>query len=195
MYRSTNLQKWTLFWVQEIKRCSQLQTGRVRDECWYERANLTLAPAPRYQMRDKKHSRWRFSFRWQKNLGSWTNFMLIDKYFFTKEPEGHYPYSMMSRWEPEGCYHCTKSMVMAPFWFSTEHCWTALCPSGSQPLIFFLHLKANQNHVSITMFGKSSSGGIFQSRFQLTLAVNLLCEQLELSNMIEYRQSSAWPIF
>ena len=25
-------------------------------------------------------------------------------------------------------YRCTTSMVIAPFWFSTEHCWTALTP-------------------------------------------------------------------
>ena len=30
----------------------------------------------------------------------------------------------MVSWEPEGRYCCTKSMVTAPFWFSTEHCWT-----------------------------------------------------------------------
>ena len=37
-------------------------------------------------------------------------------------------YSMMFRWEPEGRYRWTKSMAIAPFWFSTEHCWTALMP-------------------------------------------------------------------
>ena len=25
-------------------------------------------------------------------------------------------------------FHWTKSMVLAPFWFSTEHCWTLLTP-------------------------------------------------------------------
>ena len=34
----------------------------------------------------------------------------------------------MFRWEPEGRYRCTKSMVIAPFWFSTEHCRLALTP-------------------------------------------------------------------
>ena len=34
----------------------------------------------------------------------------------------------MFPWEPEGCYCCTKSMAKAPFWFSMEHCWTALMP-------------------------------------------------------------------
>ena len=29
-------------------------------------------------------------------------------------------------WEPEGRYRCTKSMVIEPFWFSTEHHWIAL---------------------------------------------------------------------
>ena len=33
----------------------------------------------------------------------------------------------MFHWVPEGCYH-TKSMTIVPFWFSTEHCWTALMP-------------------------------------------------------------------
>ena len=44
------------------------------------------------------------------------------------EPEWHYHYSTIFWWEPEGCYGCTKSMVIAPFWFSTEHHWTALMP-------------------------------------------------------------------
>ena len=48
---------------------------------------------------------------------------------FQENPIGHYHNSMMFRWEPEGCYRCTKSnMVRAPFWFSTEHRWTALSP-------------------------------------------------------------------
>ena len=34
----------------------------------------------------------------------------------------------MFRWESEGRYRCTKSMVIAPFWFSMEPCWTALMP-------------------------------------------------------------------
>ena len=37
------------------------------------------------------------------------------------EPEGHYHYSTMFCWEPEGGYRCTKSMAIAPFWFSTVH--------------------------------------------------------------------------
>ena len=40
------------------------------------------------------------------------------------EPEGRYCSSKMFRWEPEGGHHCTKSMSIAPFWFSTEHRWT-----------------------------------------------------------------------
>ena len=46
------------------------------------------------------------------------------------EPEGHYYmyYSTMYRWELEGCYRCTNSMAIAPFWFSTEHCYTTLMP-------------------------------------------------------------------
>ena len=31
-------------------------------------------------------------------------------------------------WEPEGRYCCTKSMAIAPFWFSTEHLWAAITP-------------------------------------------------------------------
>ena len=34
----------------------------------------------------------------------------------------------MLRWEPEGRYHCAKSMVIAPFSFSVEQHWTALMP-------------------------------------------------------------------
>ena len=44
------------------------------------------------------------------------------------EPEGHYQYSNMFCWEPEGGYCCTKSMVIAPFWFSTEHLWILIAP-------------------------------------------------------------------
>ena len=44
----------------------------------------------------------------------------------TWEPEGHYDYSTMFHWELEGCYCYTKSMAIAPFWFSMEHHWTAL---------------------------------------------------------------------
>ena len=45
------------------------------------------------------------------------------------EREGRYCSAKMFRWEPEGCYRCTKSMAKAPFWFSTEHLWTAITPS------------------------------------------------------------------
>ena len=31
-------------------------------------------------------------------------------------------------WEPEGRYCGTKSMAIAPFWFSTEYRWSALAP-------------------------------------------------------------------
>ena len=42
-------------------------------------------------------------------------------YFVSWEPEGRWRFRKMFRWEPEGCYCCTKSMVIAPFWLSTEH--------------------------------------------------------------------------
>ena len=48
-------------------------------------------------------------------------------YIISWEPEGHYHYSTIFRWEPEERYRCAKStvcMVIAPFWFSTEHCRT-----------------------------------------------------------------------
>ena len=45
-----------------------------------------------------------------------------------KPDEGHYHKSTMFCWEPEGRYHCTEFMAIAPFWFSTEHRWTALKP-------------------------------------------------------------------
>ena len=44
------------------------------------------------------------------------------------ESEGHYQYSGMFCWEPEGCYCCTKSMVIVPFWFSKEHLWIVIAP-------------------------------------------------------------------
>ena len=34
----------------------------------------------------------------------------------------------IASWEPEGCYCCTKSMVIAPFWFSMEHLWIMIAP-------------------------------------------------------------------
>ena len=44
------------------------------------------------------------------------------------EPEGSYQYSKMFRWEPNGCYRCTMYMVIASFWFSTEHLWMVIAP-------------------------------------------------------------------
>ena len=44
------------------------------------------------------------------------------------EPEGRFHYSMMFHWEPEGHNCCTKSVAIAPFWFSTEHRLTSLTP-------------------------------------------------------------------
>ena len=63
-------------------------------------------------------------------------FQLIDDLFNSSlyhdivrlEPEGHQCCSKMFWWELEGCYCCTKSVVIAPFWFSTEHHWTVLTP-------------------------------------------------------------------
>ena len=52
----------------------------------------------------------------------------MNSYSVSWEPEGRYQYSMMFRWEPEGRYCCKKPMAIAPFWFSTEHGWTALTP-------------------------------------------------------------------
>ena len=50
-------------------------------------------------------------------------------YIVSWEPEGRYHYStILFRWEPEGRYCCTKSMVIVPFWFSTEHPSTVLTP-------------------------------------------------------------------
>ena len=42
--------------------------------------------------------------------------------------EGHYHYSKMILWEPEGCYwhrHCT---MKVPFWFPMEHLWILIVP-------------------------------------------------------------------
>ena len=45
------------------------------------------------------------------------------------EAERHYQYlSIMFCWEPERCFRCTKSVVIGPLWFSTEHRWTSLTP-------------------------------------------------------------------
>ena len=44
------------------------------------------------------------------------------------EPEGRYKYSKMFHCEPEGLYHCTMSMAIAPFWFSMDHLWTMIAP-------------------------------------------------------------------
>ena len=44
------------------------------------------------------------------------------------EQEGRNHYSTVFHWEPEGRYHCTKSMAIVPFWSSRELCWTALMP-------------------------------------------------------------------
>ena len=42
-------------------------------------------------------------------------------YFVSWEPEGRYHYWTLFCWGPEGRYWCTKSMVIASFWFSMEH--------------------------------------------------------------------------
>ena len=77
----------------------------------------------------------------------------------------------MFSWEPEGCYHCTKSMVITPFWFSMKHHWTALTPfwlsadnypsyknrihhNSSKPVAIFvqctyIYCDASQNKMSI----------------------------------------------
>ena len=34
----------------------------------------------------------------------------------------------MFHWEPEGPCRCTKSMAIAPFWFSMEHLWIVIVP-------------------------------------------------------------------
>ena len=44
------------------------------------------------------------------------------------EPEGRCQYSKMFSWELEGRYRCTKSLAIAPFWFSTEHPWIVIVP-------------------------------------------------------------------
>ena len=45
------------------------------------------------------------------------------------DPEGGYQYSKMFHWETEGRYYsCTKSMAIAPIWFSTEHLWIVIAP-------------------------------------------------------------------
>ena len=50
-------------------------------------------------------------------------------YIISWEPEGHYQNAMMFRcWKPEGHYRCTKSLAIAPYWFSTELCRIALTP-------------------------------------------------------------------
>ena len=49
-------------------------------------------------------------------------------YIVSWEPVGHYQYSEMFFLEPEGGYRCTKSVVIVPFWFSTEHLWIVIAP-------------------------------------------------------------------
>ena len=61
-------------------------------------------------------------------------------------------WSKLFRWEPEGRYHCTKSMVIVPFWFITkQHYW----PSDSQLKIRrmldtwmhnYVHISFRKNH-------------------------------------------------
>ena len=59
----------------------------------------------------------------------------------------------MFRGEPEGRYRCTKSMVIAPFWFSMEHIWTAIMPFWlstdvicSEPFLALYFFHANRAH-------------------------------------------------
>ena len=48
---------------------------------------------------------------------------------------------MMLCWEPEGHYRYTKSMVIAPFWFSMTYHWTALKPVCLSANNIWIHLK------------------------------------------------------
>ena len=47
------------------------------------------------------------------------------------EPEGCYQYSKMFLWEPEGCYQCTMSLVIMPFWLSTDDMGVIMLNSNS----------------------------------------------------------------
>ena len=74
----------------------------------------------------------------QLNLPLYSTFLIVLSAYTTEqigklnnvswEPEGRYQYSKMFRWEPEGHYRCIKSMVIAPFLFSTEHLWILIAP-------------------------------------------------------------------
>ena len=76
-------------------------------------------------------------------------------YIFSWEPEGHYHYSMRICWKREE--HCVKSMVIAPFWFSAEHHWTALTPfwlsaNDMHKAVLYLCLKYGTNPCILQMY-------------------------------------------
>ena len=74
----------------------------------------------------------RYAFEQLRSKPAHSQFMkdkcLICWQFISWEPEGCWQCLMLFCWEPERRYHCTKSMAVVPFWFSLEHCWTALMP-------------------------------------------------------------------
>ena len=76
------------------------------------------------------------------------------------EPEGRYCNSKMFRWDPEGRYCCTKSMAIAPFWFS-EHLWSALAHSGKK-LTLCNQYQAFQKSYSTTLFNMHSCKSPFK---------------------------------
>ena len=54
----------------------------------------------------------------------------------------------MFHWEPKGGYCCTKSMAIAPFWFSTEHLWFAIAPFwlSTDDMFTFLTVFSRKNN-------------------------------------------------
>ena len=78
----------------------------------------------------------------------------------------------IASWEPEGCYCCTKSMVIAPFWFSMEHLWIMIAPfwlSTDDILLSLSSALIRSNHTQRVILIKSRleiSLYVTKNRFQ-----------------------------
>ena len=96
----------------------------------------------------------------------------------------------MFRWEPEG-YCCTKSMVIAPFWLSTEHCWIVITPFWlSADDTYFLSLFM---HVTFTL--SLCNQNLFFSAYEkaLTLFARYSILATALSRRRKYLSSRPFP--
>ena len=98
-----------------------VRTGRQEGTGHGEYGQRNCVSSPKKKKKKKKNIKLLFA-----SFASW-HFLQCS----VSSVESHKGVNAVQRcphWEPEGRYCCTNSMALAPFWFSTVHCWTALIP-------------------------------------------------------------------